>query len=78
MWLSPSKIELDSIIRSLVVIFPMILPSFNSSILSHSATPSKTPLTISLSETNSPFTTPLAPILTIFVELILPETFPST
>ncbi len=45
--------------------------------LLHLATPSNIPLTISLSEVSSPFTNPFEPILTIFVEFILPETSPS-
>ncbi len=59
------------------MIFPTIFPSFKSSMLSQSAVPSKRPLTISLTEDNSPFMLPSAPILTILVELILPVTSPS-
>ena len=62
---------------SFVIIFPLICPFGNISIVLQSAVPSNVPLTIKLCELISPCTFPLLPIVTTVVDLMLPSIVPS-
>ncbi len=76
--LSPSKTAFASIIKSLETIFPLRTPPFNNSILSHTASPSKSPFIISLDASILPENFPFFPIITMFLEFTSPIISPST
>lgn len=71
------KIPFFSIYNSVQIIVPSILPFGRISIESESIVPLKYPPIITLFAKISPFTNPLLPTKTVFVEFILPSNSPS-